>query len=376
MPTYTVANFDPSVIPSGFNSEARKTIRGAVGAGWKLVVTSHGHCTIVAPSPNEHITINISQRKSDGPVRQIREKITRYGNPLLMEGVDSQDQIARRIEQTERLVAQTREPVQPKTSVATEPRFESSDEDLVLPDDEPTVQHEAPTEEDRAARTIVRSGPMIARRGRHAGYVSEVALEREWSDGTIEYVCNVAGCTSGPDDGPYVTDNRLSIGPHRKVHLNKGEVERFDQTKALTVQTPEHEPVYSKGYTPRSERLMSLSTALLEALINLGPDVTDSERADVLARASLEWQHERHLRGLDGGGEREPLTDAEVLNRIRGLLDNGLYAQQAEKIAAHRAAREQAEAEAEAAKAEVLKVRNDLGGMLELLAEYRQGAEA
>ena len=376
--TYTIANFDPSVIPTGFNSEARKTMRGAIAAGWKLVVTNRGHCTMVAPPPNEHITINVSQRKSDGPVRQIREKITRYGNPLLMEGVDSGKEIAKRIEQTERLVEQTRErpAPKPKASVTTEDITKGTPfNDGEFFDDEPKVKYEAPTEQDRAARTIVRSGPMVARRGRRRGYESQVAIEREWSDGTIEYVCNVPDCTSGPDGGPYVTENRLAMGPHRKVHVNLGQVEKIEDPRALTIEVPDHEPAYTKEYAPRDERLRSLASVLLEKIISLGPDLTDHEKAEALAQAALEWGHTRTDGGL-GRGEREPLSDAELLARIRGMLDNGMYARQADEIATQRAAREAAEARAEAAVAEAQKVKDDINGLLDLLAEYRQEAKA
>lgn len=363
--TYTAETFDASVIPTGFNKEARKTITLAVERGWKLLVTNRGHCTVIAPPPNEHININISQRRSDGPVRQVREKITRYGNEPT------------KIETTEKRVPQVEE-----RSVRTEPkprkriedmRFESTDEDLDL--DAPAVTYEKPTAADRAARHIVRTGPMISRRGQRRGYVSEIANEREWSDGTIEFVCNVPGCDHGPDGGPYVTENRLSIGPHRKVHVNKGEVDATDQDRAPRVVIPPYEPTVTKEYHPRNDRLRSLSMALLAKLVSLGPDLTDHERADALAEAALAWSHERSGGGLSDA-EREPLTDAQLLGRIRGLLDNGLYQRQADEIAAERAAREAAEARAEHEAAEAQRVKDDLSGMLDLLAEYREGVKS
>lgn len=399
--TYTSENFDPSVIPSGFNSTARDTMRLGVSLGWKLLVTNGGHCTLIAPPPNERITINVSQRKSDGPVKGIRAKLHKYASPYLAVADDGSNVVSsaqRALANEDRAAAKRAAEAKKKyeadqeaakqaavaaadgamDSVRTEPAFISADEDLVLPDDEP-VRHEPPTEADRAARTIVRTGPMISRKGSRRGYTSEVATEREWSDGTIEYVCSVVDCTSGPDGGPYVTENRLGVGPHRKVHLHSGEVERFDQSKALSLDVPEVEPAYTKTYTPRDDRLRSLALALLGKLIALGPDLTDNEKADALAAVALEWSHERTGLGLGTSGE--PLTDEQVLARIRSLVDNGLYQRQADEAAALRAEKvaleeraTAAEAAAEAAREETQRVRSDVGGLADLLAEFREGS--
>lgn len=347
--TYTHTDFTPDAIPSSFNKDARNLIRTAVGVGWKLLVTNKGHVTLVPPHPHEGKvrTINLSPKKSDGPISVLMRKVLKYGNPLLLPPLPESQ-------------AQAKEVVRNMIE-----RIEDHEDKVNR-----SVRTEPATAADRATRKIVHVGPMISKRSRGRGYPSPIANQRDWSDGSTDYICAFEGCTDGPGGGPYVSDNRLAMGPHRKVHVNRNEVERVEDRPALSVDIPETEPAYTKGYHPREQRKESLAHALLTKFLTLGPDLTDWERCEALAEAALAWDHE-----ATGGGlhrqEREPLTDAEVLAKIRAMLDNGLYQQQADEIAAQRAAREAAEERATAAEVEAQRVKDDVSGLLDLLAEYR-----
>lgn len=72
----------------------------------------------------------------------------------------------------------------------------------------------------------------------------------------------------------------------------------------------------------------------------------------------------------------ETFTIANFDPKIRGMLDNGLYQRQADEMAALRTAKDEADRRAIASETETQRVKDDLSGMLDLLADYRKESTA
>jgi hypothetical protein len=65
---------------------------------------------------------------------------------------------------------------------------------------------------------IVSSGPARARTANGWSYDSKIALRREWSDGTVDFICQAPGCD-------YTHRSLLGVSGHWKWHVKRGEVD-------------------------------------------------------------------------------------------------------------------------------------------------------
>lgn len=88
--TYTRTNFNPSVIPSSFKPETRKTIELAVAVGWKFLVTDAGHATIIAPNEAKRFHMNAKNAEA-GPVQSIRRQVLTHGDPKLVAKLEDRE---------------------------------------------------------------------------------------------------------------------------------------------------------------------------------------------------------------------------------------------------------------------------------------------
>jgi hypothetical protein len=150
--------------------------------------------------------------------------------------------------------------------------------------------------------------PWLAKKqpGKQGGktYESEAVLERTWPDGRVDYLC------SKPDCG-YESDNPRGVAAHYgKAHTLKGETPPASQDGAVHIDAGYTEPTTTRDYRP-TQRLID---ALAEFLTEHSWDNTDE-----LAVLMLEWAHYRddieHIERTFA-----PLTDTDIVNRIRFLV--------------------------------------------------------
>lgn len=312
---YTLSNYTTRVLPNGLHKDAGVLAHAALAVGWKLYVKG---IMIRLVSPDGSATITITASNKNIPWERYRRLIQKHANPLLLpkDGKpETGEAILDRIEHAHRQ-AEAKEVSAPETPALTG---------------------------DGAARTVVSEAPMLAHRGQGKGYPSVTTNERKWSDGSIDYTCRSEGCD-------FASLDRRGVGPHWRSHVSRGE-EQPAGVPTMTVDTPPHEPAYTKdGYTPRRERVSALAAVL--AALDLA-----AMSAEELAEFVLNWQNTQSAEGGRLAAEREEMTSDDVLNRIRTLLDNGTYLRQQEEISTLRAEMNQlaedcaeAQQEAQAAK--------------------------
>jgi hypothetical protein len=195
---------------------------------------------------------------------------------------------------------------------------------------------------------IVDERPWMARKGgpkANGGvtYQSEAVLQRHWSDHTTDYTCAFPGCL-------YENTNPRGVATHYgHKHTMKGE-KPASQDGPVAIDPTYTEP--SKAtYTPTDRLLLAFIDAIDAAMEN-GTDQVD------VARLLLTWLHERpDLEHFTR--EQAPLTDRDILNRIRLLVHQP---DQSERIA-------QLTLERDEANAHLLKVQRDLDSITDMLKE-------
>lgn len=350
---YTSATFSKDVVPNGLPREAVDLCHGAVAVGWKAQV-KRMQVTLIAPDGHHTITLSASNRNI--PYQRHKATIAKYASPLLIGGNSSDEAVealvatsrtAERIASDKRAVreaADHREIEQAKK--VSDPETPAT---LIAEDEE--GHPDAPS----FGRHVVSESPMMAHRSQGIGYLSPTTNERRWSDGTVDYTCRSEGCD-------FDSKERLSVGRHWRKHVRAGEEEAADEPR-LSIKTEPHEPVYTRtGYTPRQERVDALAE-VLAALDLSSMDATE------LAEFVLNWQHERSEAGDRLASEREPLTEGDILNRIRALLDNGTYLAQQERIATLEQNVQSLVQDVTVAQSEARRARETLATFRELVAE-------
>lgn len=279
MTTYNHANFHGDVLPTRLTHEAKQTIRYAIAQGWTLTIR-RDVCTLTAPTGSKRITLG--PRSQNENYNAIVRTIDKYASPF----------------------------AQPLEDVISDPeKVNRKAKNITTAEQMAKAREEA-----HAVKTLVKEGPMISKGGSLGGYTSDIATQREYSDGSMEYACIRCG---------FVSSTPRGAGSHWGKHVREDERNRGGH-KGVEV------PVQRPDYQPTEERLASLAEAIAAALKE-GIDWTDpKEAARQLALTALTWDHDRRVDAEPG--IREPLSDTEVLNRIRGLVDNGLYETQNNQI--------------------------------------------
>lgn len=183
----------------------------------------------------------------------------------------------------------------------------------IVPDNEIDRKHE---------RIVIHKRPWLAKRSdSKAGdkkYESEAVLEREWSDGYIDYICTAEGC----DYPPQVKARSVSSHYAGKHTKGKGRAAQPPQDQLLVV-AEKTTPEFTRSYSPREDRVQALAEWLRD---NCGPE--GMHDFEFVAKQALVWQHEQ----AKGGEQSEPQTAEEILDRIRKLVDHGEYMRQRAKI--------------------------------------------
>lgn len=348
---YTAENFTASAVPGGFKTEVKDLVRDAIAVGWMMVVKSKSGIALVPPAPHDkgNHTINLSTRRNSGPIQRHRSTVLKYANPLLVPSKKTAAAHEERVHQQEGKAIQKKvyeeyEAAAQKAQASEQPQF-------------------SPTK-----LTVVSEGPMMSRKGTNQAYPSKIATERVYSDGSKDYICNLCDFTG---------TKALSMASHWKKHIHTGEAEALpDGYQRQTIQIPPVEPLYHRtGYTPRADRVAALADALAK-MLKEGMDWSDPDAAArQLAERALHWQHEQSVNTTALAAEREDLTSDDVLNRIRTLLDNGLYLRQQEEIAALSRAKAEAEAKAESAAKDAQNAKDSLSAFVALAAEFNAEQE-
>jgi hypothetical protein len=140
-------------------------------------------------------------------------------------------------------------------------------------------------------------------------YESHAVVQVTMGDGSVTYECSFCD---------YHSTNPRSVAAHYRTHVIRGEVTKGEPREVVAKDVPiDPDSIGTRDggtaheYTP-SERLVRALAHFLEQAGTL--DVT------ALAFAALRWAHERpDLDDLERE-PREPLTDGQILARIRLLV--------------------------------------------------------
>lgn len=339
------AKLGTSSLP-GFDRRARAMVKDMLDHGWTGRVSSKGHW--IGRSPDGTATIAVA-RNMDAPnrARQNTEaewtRWKRAQHPVTVAVVDASgdallagDFIAADI-----------------LARGAAKHLEADMAELAV--EPPSAIYAVPD------RTVVRSEPWHAHKAPSptggTKYRSEAVVERQWSDGAVDYLCALEGCG-------YTSDVARSVSSHYAAHTRRGDT-RPASGAAVVDLVPgldyvEH--LTSREYQP-TDRLLDALTAFLDEMGTM-------ETRD-LARAFLTWAHERpDLEPV----EREPrtLTAEEIVERIRLLAWSPIAGEVAE--ANRRAEKatleaEEARVERDAIAARMVSVERDLATVREIMGE-------
>jgi hypothetical protein len=202
---------------------------------------------------------------------------------------------------------------------------------------------------------VVKREPWLARRNAKRGggirYESEAVIQRTWNNGDIDFECAFEGCD-------YASDKPRSVANHYgAAHTQKGEAEPA-QNGPLHVDPEYTEPASTRTYRP-TQRLVEALMHVIDTDEFAGMDA--SEQAALI----LSWFHDRP----DIEHESRPLvplTDADILNRIRVLVGTP-DPDQTEQIESLTGELIEARRQRDEANAHLVKVQRDLDGIKELM---------
>lgn len=317
--TYTHENFTPSAVPVVFKKDVAALIAKAVDLGWTFMVKADNNATLIAPAPNEEQNIHLSARRNSGPLRRLNSKIEKYGKQPVAAAPKAKPE-------TKRVSLDLLGDSVVDWDAAEELNaFNEAQEVLDTTEADAAVEFEAVEVETLVAdalKEIVSTGPMVCTKDAHgATYESNIATQREWSDGSVDYVCSKCD---------YTHVNRRSMASHWKWHVREDESLR---------QVP----------LPITDERVTMADTLRAVLEN-GVDWTDLDKAAAqLAAAAV--RHGGMIEPYPQAGA--PTSDAEVLDAIRALVggDQSDQITQLEKrVAALEADLDAAKADAAAAK--------------------------
>lgn len=321
---------DRDQIVKTFGREAAEFITLAAGFGWRIISTAKGTSLTLIPYDNGPKRIHLSAKnRNRGALRKQIKTLVKYADPNSRDFVS--DAIADdSLPQEAQELAKSLFMESGGHRIASGQAFQTEEEAFPEPEKpEPKPKPKKASVDEQARQRVTRERHIISERpammhqhikgGTGRSYPSKTTVERRWSDGTTDYVCSVSGCSKEP------SQNRLAFsGSHWAMHVRKGEAEPFDESeaRASTVEDPSYtEPAYTRQRSEPTRR-----ETLIKALqaVDL-KSISVEDLADTVL-AVLEST------GIGGGSEPKELTDAEVLNRIRRLVDRGHYADQEQQI--------------------------------------------
>jgi hypothetical protein len=327
----------------GFDDKAMGLVNLLIDYGWTGRVTSKGHWLGKAPDGKTTITIPSKMDNASRAERNARATFRKWVREQFPDIAESLDKAY--------------EEENPVTREVLMKRAQK----MVTEQNEEVIVNAMQRDIGELLNSIewpVRS-PWMAHKGasKDGGvrYESEAVVQRLWNNGDVDYECAFDGCD-------YVSKNPRGVAVHYgKTHTAKGQTPPASQDNGLTVDPEYTEPILSRGYKP-TDRLVAALAAVLAKLNGHG---TDQEKAEAI----LTWFHERpdieHTTRPD-----VPLTDADILFRIRRLVSPGSeetierLRADAEVLEAERA---EAWRERDEAIAQLAKVSRDLNSLKELI---------
>jgi hypothetical protein len=299
---YDLSNYTPAVVPTAYARDIKQLVLMAISVGWTLHVTSGSAMRLVSPKGEKVIQLNLS--KKSHPLVQYRRWVQQYANPLLAPHGKSDAEIEKKAHQ---IVHGLEVRANTEALKAAENLGASG-----------IVEAHKMAEEIDLSKVVVYEGPMRSSRshgkGKRSEYESDIANEIQYGDGRRVLTC--VRCD-------YQGSVPLSMSSHWQVHVREDRKAKggHEGPKAVPVIRPDSE------YHPRAERLASLKEALIEAMTQVNWGDIDGA-AEILAMKALEWDHERRMTH----GDPTEMTPEQVLDRIRGLVDGGKYAERLEEI--------------------------------------------
>lgn len=319
--------------------EVISLVEAAVAVGWKVHIVDPRNLTLIPPGPGRRLHFN-AHGKHVSPKR-LYATVMRYGDKAKVEALtklahntEADDpafhaavtaMAALNVDANEGSIrVDTPEPPKPKPprrrAVLTPP----------TPKAKPTPPQPVRTPEAPVpARRVVHEAPLLmhyslsARGGR--SYPSPTTLVRKYSDGTEVYACRVPTCDR---EVPATQENRRSMGgAHWGMHVRRGEAEAVDQTqfKGMAVEDPDY--TEHAGTRISNGRRASKVAALARFFASLD-DISNLSAKDL---AEMVVEHLARQGGMTEG-EAAELTDEQVLDRIRRLVDRGQYVEQQSRI--------------------------------------------
>lgn len=266
----------------GFDKENRELVYAMIDSGWTGRITSKNHW--LGRSPDGKATVTVPSKNGNNRglknataqfMKWVRDNATPEERDLYAAADGATDPVVREV------IIETLSSKQAHRMVA---------ESIKEP-------------------TLVEQRPWLARKqpGRNGGvmYESEAVVERLWSDGTTDYACST-GCG-------YVAESARSVATHYgKAHTAKGETPPASQDGPHHVAPDYTEPLTSR-YTP-TDRMVATLMGVLNDILNETADMRET------AIRLLTWIHERPDLEPREERERQPLTDTDILNRIRVLV--------------------------------------------------------
>lgn len=331
MTTYTAENYDRSVLPGTFKKDLADTIGVAVTLGWKVIVNRKQTVNLISydGAAGERIGVSNTNRVD---VNKLRRTIIRHADPELRAA--AADYI------------ETGELATPLGKVPVKAVVKEAAKGITEPEPEPEEESSHGVNEEKPPAHIVSEKPMLASAGSGRGYLSETTIERKWSDGSRDYKCSQCDETS---------PERLNISRHYANNHSRGKG-RGPSPKTFHAEVPD-----AAAYRPNRYRVAALAAVIAELLEE---GITDPEQ---IAQTALTWVHEQH--GSDLSTEAEPMTDSEVLARIRRLLDDGTMGKQERRITALENRLAAADAEAQHQRERAERARATLHALTDLVSE-------
>lgn len=314
---------DRAQVVKTFGKEAADFIEVAASLGWKALFNSTGTSVTLAPpekndTPNQRIHLS-SRNKGGGLMKKYAKRLAKLGEADAVTTLSEMHDAGMPFEVVQ-VLGQLR---LHEEAVQMEP--EAPKERFVKP---AAVTDAAVAAKVKKERHIISERPALmhynlTQKGGQS-YPSKTTVERRWSDGAVDYVCAVSTC------GEVSTNRRAFGGPHWAMHVRKGEAQPVDMEEAR--KSLVDDPSYTETAWTRKQSLREKRKA----------ELTEMLKAINLAKVSVEDLAEQIMEffGSDfvgtGGNHGEPLTDEQVLDRIRALVDRGTYAKQEEVLTSQR----------------------------------------
>lgn len=306
-------------------ADAAELIGTAMALGWKAQHRAAGGVTIIAPGAVK--TLHFSTRhKGHGNLEAMMRTVARYGDQETykrLRNLAADPEVSPRgFEQAILASAMTKNlmdqyPITPKGAFGQNTYQEAGEQpvDAVAVAPAPTPVPTTPKPYVVTQRPAMMHRSLTPTGGK--SYPSKTAIERKWSDGHIDYICAIPNCDAEPSEL-----KRAFAGSHWGKHVRAGEATPVTQEEINS--TLVDDPNYTKrGFAKGpNERRQDKVQAVLDFLNALDLELTKEQVAVLFVQ--------RFMPESDGinVGINEPMTDSQVIDRIRRLVDHGTYAEQ------------------------------------------------